>query len=330
MCLLEVPLQRVQEHHSTLYLSDPKCRIGNGADTIYMKKTNLLLAFALVVGMTTTMTAAPLTSSPVTKIYPGACPSIAMTVDEEDVAVMQPAVTSVSGKDVEVTIFGEKFAVEKQFTIPNVVVNWEYRDDYSKGVTVPWGLWIESADMQSVVVSKNFFVKNNKWCVTFLHRSEVTGEIEFLVIDEDGNNLGTLPESESDPCIFLDTFIYGTPFLLLLADDETGGNNYYDYFQLYTFTGNSGVENKKVASISAAYPNPLAAGQTLNVTFENEADDATYFTVLDMRGRQVYRRKIKSGETSCQISGARFGHGQFIYTIVYGNGESVSGKLLSE
>lgn len=289
-----------------------------------MKKTNLLLAFALVVGMTTTMTAAPLTSSPVTKIYPGGCPSIAMTVDEDDVAVMQPAVTSVSGKDVEVTIFGEKFAVEKQFTIPNVVVNWESRYDYSKGATIPYGLWIESADLQSVVVTKNFFVKNNKWCVTFLHREESTRDTEYIVIDEDGNNLGILPKSEAVPCIFLDSFYCGTPFILL-GDEEPEST-----FQLYTFTGNSGVENKKVASFSAAYPNPLPAGQTLNVTFENEADDATYFTVLDMWGRQVYRRKIKPGETSCQISGARFGHGQFIYTIVYGNGESVSGKLLSE
>lgn len=264
---------------------------------------------AIVLAMTAK---AELTATPVTEVYPRSCPSAAMEVDNDGIASFYPAVVYASGTDVEVVIFDEKFSILKKFTL---------KDALDATVSELTGLWIESIDMQSVVVSKNFFAKNDKWCVTVQQGSYSSAVI--TVIDEDGKELGTLPQSSEEPCLFLDGFSFGTPYLLI-------SNGYGESFQLYTFTGNAGVEASKVASFPKAYPNPLPAGAAFTVDFAQAADNATFFTVLDMNGRQVYRTKVKPGETSFELSGARFGHGQYVYTVVYGNGEAVSGKLLAE
>lgn len=88
---------------------------------------------------------------------------------------------------------------------------------------------------------------------------------------------------------------------------------------------------KPVATLgSNAYPNPLPAGRTLTVDFQKAADDATYFSITDMTGRQVYRHKVKAGETSCQFNNRRLGHGHYVYTVIYKDGTSVSGRLMAE
>lgn len=138
-----------------------------------------------------------------------------------------------------------------------------------------------------------------------------------------------LPEMQrgSDANIFLDGFYMGTPYLHIATFDNNNGN---ESFQLYTFTGQSGIEPMKVASFSRAYPNPLPSGQTFNVELSKPADDATFFTVVDMNGRQVLRRRIAAGESSYQLSGSRFGHGHYVYIVVYKDGESVTGRLMAE
>ena len=252
---------------------------------------------------------------------------MAMTVDEEDVAVMHPAVAYESGKDVEVVIFGEKFTVQKQFTLHDVLT--EHKYDGSEDISL-YNLWIESADLQGVAVSRNFFVKNDKWCVVLCYSTgSYLDRVDRLkVIDEDGNILGELPEMQrgDDANIFLDGFFMGTPYLLIPTYDEN------ETFHLYTFTGTgqSGIEPMKVTTLSRAYPNPLPAGQMLNVELSKPADEATYFSVIDMNGRQVLRRKIPAGESSYQLSGSRFGHGHYVYTVIYKDGESVTGRLMAE
>lgn len=260
--------------------------------------------------------------------YPVPCPNMAMTVDEEDVAVMQPAIAYESGKDVEVVIFGEKFTVEKQFTLHDVLT--EHKDDGSDDISL-YKLWVKSADLQSVVVSRNFFAKNDKWCVLLCYStgsySDRTDRLK--VVDEDGNILGELPEMQmgADASIFLDGFFMGTPYLYIQYDE-----NENESFRLYTFTGTgqSGIESMKVATLSRAYPNPLPSGQMFNVELSKPADGATFFSVTDMSGRQVLRRKIPAGESCYQLSGARFGHGHYVYTVIYKDGESVTGRLMAE
>lgn len=88
---------------------------------------------------------------------------------------------------------------------------------------------------------------------------------------------------------------------------------------------------KPIATLRGnAYPNPLPAGRTLTVDFQKAADDATYFSITDMTGRQVYRHKVKAGETSCQFNNRRLGHGHYVYTVIYKDGTSVSGRLMAE
>ncbi|MDE6153370.1 MAG: T9SS type A sorting domain-containing protein [Muribaculaceae bacterium] len=294
-----------------------------------MKK--LFLIFSVLSCMVVNVARAELTATSVISAgYPVANPRIAMTVDEENVAVMQPAVVYESGKDVEVVIFGQNFTVAKQFTLHDVVT--EHKYDGTEDVSLS-NLWIESADLQSVVVSRNFFAKNDKWCVLLCYSSGLHSDDaqSYKVIDEDGNILGELPGMkfgyEAD--IFLDQFYCGTPYLLVPVEYGYNGD---DTFMLYTFTGTgqSGIEPTKVAALSSAYPNPLPLGQTFNVELSKPADDATFFSVIDMNGRQVLRRKIAAGESSYRLSGARFGRGHYVYTVIYKDGESVTGRLMAE
>lgn len=289
-----------------------------------MKKLFLLLPAAMI--MAANIVHAELTPQPaIPTSYPTYCPQIALTVDEEEVGVMQPAVAYESGNDIEVVIFGEKFAVEKKFTIHDFAT--KYNTDAYDDIYLA-DMWVESTDIQNVVVTRNFFANNNKWCVLLcLKKGDYSNLAQkYIVVDEDGNLMGNLPQVPrgSDPNIFFDGFYNGTPFLLISEYD----NDSNETFQLYTFTGQAGIEPVKVASFAKAYPNPLPAGQIFHVDLAQAADEATYISVVDMNGRQVLRKKVAYGETSCQISGIR--HGQYIYTVIYKNGESVSDKLIAE
>lgn len=239
---------------------------------------------------------------------------MAMTVNNENVAVMQPACVYQSGSDIRVIIYSadNKFTVEEQFTISNVKT-----DNCNLS-----GLWIESADLASVVVTKNFFVKNDKWCVSF--SSYANGEI-YQIIDEDGNSLGYLPAG-SEVNIYLDRFYQGTPYLLVSEYDSQSDRS---TSRLYTFTDESGVESVAVP-MSKAYPNPLPSGETFTVELETPADNATFFSVTDMKGRQVFRGRVPAGESTYKVPGLHVGHGHYIYTVVYSNGEIASGRLMAE
>lgn len=253
---------------------------------------------------------AEVTATALTGVYP-LHPQTAMAVDDENRAQFQAAVVLETEKEVTVIIFDENLSIEKQITLP-----------VSEGTSFE-ELYTSSLDMVDIEVTKNFFVKNDKWCVTFRNRLD-SGGSELIIIDEDGKHVGTLPAELYSEYIFFSNITHGIPYWLVYVDDNNR------FFQLYTFTGKAGVEANKVAPFTKAYPNPLPAGATFTVDFDQVADDATFFTVLDMNGRQVYRSKVKHGETSFELSGARFGHGQYVYTVVYGNGEAVSGKLLAE
>lgn len=289
-----------------------------------MKK--ILLIFAAIFAMAANAAYAELTATPVTGWYPGGdSPEAAMLVDEEEVAVLTPVVVYESGNDVEVVFlggFGDGIHVGKHFTLHDVLRGNRYEPD---AVHLD-GLWIESADIATVMVSKNFFVKNDKWCVIFKHILADGNSEELIVIDEDGNNLGVLPDPDAIfHQIFLDGFYCGTPYLCVSKENSEDAD-----FRLYTFTGKAGVVANKVTSISGAYPNPLPAGQTLTVSLDRAADNATFFTVTDMSGRQAYRSRVTPGENSFRLSGKRFGHGRYVYTVIYGDGESVSGNLMAE
>lgn len=296
-----------------------------------MKK--LVLFFSVLIGMAANVTRAEITATPVFPAgYLAETPEIAMTVDEDNMAVMQRAMVYESGRDVEVVIFGEKFTVEKQFTLHDVVTERDNNGSYvSKDYVSLYNLSIKEIDSE-VMVSRNFFVKNNKWCVVLRYStgSYPDGVRWYKVMDEDGNLLGEIPEMSKWEWanILLDGLYKGTPYLFVGKGSGFGGET----CQLYTFTGTgqSGIEPVKVAALSRAYPNPLPSGQTFNVELSKPADEATFFSVVDMNGRQVLRRKIPFGESCYRLSGSRFGRGHYVYTVIYKDGESVTGRLMAE
>ena len=286
-----------------------------------MKKLNLL--FSVLLCLSASAVKAEITPNPV---FPepqyGYKPEMAMSVDNDGQAVFQPAVVEQKGNDIEVTVFGTKFVVEKQFTLKNVLKSgYEacYCDD----------LYLETGDMFDIFATRNFFVKNDKWCIVVVNYNNNADNEIAIVFDEDGNELGDVSfvRTRSMCNIVLDGIYKGTPYLLECYEDKVGGD---DYFQLYTFNGTNSIQAVKAASFNAAYPNPLPAGQTFTVDFAEPADDATFFCVIDMNGRQVYRRKLAPGQTTYKLTGSRFGRGNYVYTVVYGDGHAASGKLIAE
>ena len=284
-----------------------------------MKKLNLLFSVLLCLSASTAK--AEITPNPVfSEPQYGYGIDIAMSVGNDGQAAFQPAVVHGSGDDIEVIVYGPKFAVETRFTLENVLkTEPEYDNCYSDG------LYLSTADLEEIMVTRNFFVKNDKWCILVV-KSGTGGKIKVTVIDEDGNELGDVSslynKNNRYLQVVLDGFYKGTPYVLYEPE--------YKHFQLCTFTGTNSIQAVKAASFNAAYPNPLPAGHTFTVDFAEPADDATFFCVIDMNGRQVYRRKLAPGQTTYKLTGSRFGRGNYVYTVVYGDGHAVSGKLIAE
>ena len=188
---------------------------------------------------------------------------------------------------------------------------------------------MESLDCVDIIVSKNFFVKNDKWCAaTFKYKNGYNFDEGGLltVYDEDGNNLGSFTVSES-PDIWLSKVYDGVPFLMISVYNR---ESYTTSRTFYTFTGESSV-NPVVAmqKSTVGYPNPVSQGGTFTVELGKEADHSTRFVVLDMNGRRVMSRNIKPGSTDFSLSN-RFATGHYIFNVIYGDGTVESGRLLSE
>ena len=238
----------------------------------------------------------------------------AMVVNDEGwVSSIRSASVVESGNDATFTIYDDHLNVEKTFTLHGIIDEYTHIDK----------IWVESLDCTNIIVSKNFFVKNDKWCVaTSKYKNGYDGEGFLTVYDEDGNNLGSFTVSE-EPDIWLSYAYEGVPFLLI-TDYNTHSET------LYTFTGESSV-NPVVAMQKSAvgYPNPVSQGGTFTVVLGKEADRSTRFVVLDMNGRSVMSRNIKPGSTDFSLSN-RFANGHYIFNVIYGDGTVESGRLLSE
>ena len=277
-----------------------------------MKKQILSLLIALAV-----CTGAAFAQITPTLAYTGKRPKIAMDVNSSNTAEFLPVGVEESGDDVEVALLNSLFSAERQFTIKNAL-----RNNTGGNTGYIKELYIESFDTEPVMLTRNFFVKNDKWCAV------VSLSEAYYLIDEDGNNLGTLPDelfsNEQLGDIYLSGFDKGTPFWGV-------GDGFKDiYYNMYTFTGKAGIEPTLVSSFKSAYPNPLPAGEAFNVSLPQPADDATFFCVTDMKGRQVCRRKVTAGETTYSLTGSRFSHGHYVYTVIYGDGTTASGRLMAE
>ena len=240
-----------------------------------------------------------------------------MVVGDRDgwVSSIRAASVVKSGNDATFTIYDDHLNVEKTFTLHGIIDEYTNIED----------TWVDSFDGLLIIVSKNFFVKNDKWCVATskYYNNNDSGEgILITVYDEDGNNLGRFTVSDFYH-IWLSQAYEGVPFLMI-------GNYDTESETLYTFTGESSVSPVVAMQKSAVgYPNPVSHGGTFTVVLGKEADHSTRFVVLDMNGRRVMSRNIKPGSTDFSLSN-RFANGHYIFNVIYGDGTVESGRLLSE
>ena len=275
-----------------------------------MKK--ILFILGVLLSMQSIPAMAQVTPKPVLQI--NSSMQGAMVVNDEGwVSSIRSASFVESGNDATFTIYDDHLNVEKTFTLHGIIDEYTHIEE----------IWVESLDCTNIIVSKNFFVKNDKWCVaTSKYKNVYDGEGLLTVYDEDGNNLGSFTVSD-EPDIWLSYAYEGVPFLLTW-DPNTSSNTYF------TFTGESSVNPVAAMQKSAVgYPNPVSQGGTFTVVLGKEADHSTRFVVLDMNGRRVMSRNIKPGSTDFSLSN-RFANGHYIFNVIYGDGTVESGRLISE
>lgn len=274
-----------------------------------MKK--ILFILGVLLSMHSVTVLAQVTPKPVLQI--NSSMDGAMVVGDEDwVSSIRSASVVESGNDATITIYDDQLNVEKTFTLHGIIDEDTHIED----------LWVQSLDCVDIIVSKNFFVKNDKWCVAT--NKYISYEEGLLTVyDEDGNNLGSFTVSNQSTGIWLSYVYEGVPFLRM-------GDDFTDVYTYYTFTGESSV-NPVVAmqKSTVGYPNPVSQGGTFTVELGKEADHSTLFVVLDMNGRRVMSRNIKPGSTDFSLSN-RFATGHYIFNVIYGDGTVESGRLLSE
>lgn len=281
-----------------------------------MKK--ILFILGVLLSMQSVTVLAQVTPKPVLQID-GSMDGAMVVGDEGWLSSIRSASVVESGNDATFTIYNAQLNVEKAFTLHGIIDEDTHIQD----------IWVESLDCVDIIVSKNFFVKNDKWCAaTFKYKNGYNFDEGGLltVYDEDGNNLGSFTVSES-PDIWLSKVYDGVPFLMISVYNR---ESYTTSRTFYTFTGESSV-NPVVAmqKSTVGYPNPVSQGGTFTVELGKEADHSTRFVVLDMNGRRVMSRNIKPGSTDFSLSN-RFATGHYIFNVIYGDGTVESGRLLSE
>lgn len=258
-----------------------------------------------------------------TLVFDGQEFEAALNVNNDGIAELAYACINNSGSDLEIKILSKQLTVEKQFTVKNTTNKWNEEHYY---FLEDFNIGSFDARTYDVVVTRNFLVKNDKWCVVVSHDVD-DNTTDYFVVDEDGNNLGNFPRRLSNGSdyedIVLSEFTHGVPYMIYYNGEQ-------EYYAFYTFTGKTGIEPTMVSSFKSAYPNPLPAGETFNVSLPRAADDATFFCVTDMKGRQVCRRKVAPGETTYSLTGSRFSRGHYVYTVIYGDGTTASGRLMAE
>ena len=138
-----------------------------------MKKIFFILVLLLSMQSVTVM--AQVTPKTVLQINGGYMGG-AMVVGDRDgwVSSIRAASVVKSGNDATFTIYDDHLNVEKTFTLHGIIDEYTHIEE----------IWVESLDCTNIIVSKNFFVKNDKWCVaTSKYKNGYDGEGFLTVYD---------------------------------------------------------------------------------------------------------------------------------------------------
>lgn len=188
----------------------------------------------------------------------------------------------------------------------------EYTRTYNRGTE----LESNGVTRETIVATKNIFTSDNKWTVFI---SEKEG---YCLYDEDGNRLGLLPLDGARGEIWFRDVKNTQPFFFTIRNNT---------MTVWDFKGNSaGAYSPQVRTVLSGYPNPLPKGETFTVELPKVSDGRTVVVVTDMSGRQVYRDGVAQGQETVRITPDSVAEGMLIYTVIYGDGETVSGRLIAK
>lgn len=237
--------------------------------------------------------------------------------------------------DIEYTVYDENFSITDHFTLKGLYINAikeENGHEYKYNVSIPYQEYPLGYDIPYIILTKGVFTTDGKWCAII---QEYSGNREtkcFTVYKQDNSKVGeftlSIVEKYGNKEMLSPHFVFGKPLsgkVYVAEYDE------YKKMTVYSFTDQNGLLTPTVlAKTAAAWPNPLPQGSPLTIELGREASHGTFVTFSDMRGRLVDRIAIGHGETIFTVTPRSLSRGAYIYTVYFGDGEVVAGKLISE
>lgn len=240
--------------------------------------------------------------------------------------------------DVKFIIYDGNFAVVEQFTIKGIY-KYIRKDNFREEHKVE-KLTVLGYDFPNVVLTKGVFTNDGKWCVIVEECDNEGGgyPTAYCVYDQDSNKIGYFDPGKdkhdrlNNLYIVFDRPLGCKPYLATYYegyDEEVGG--YVHYGTIYSFTNQSGLSSPKIISRKVlAYPNPLPQGAILTIELGREVPEGTFVTFSDMRGRVIDKSHIDPGVDSFTVTPRNVSKGACVYTIYFGDGDVLSGKLLAD
>lgn len=205
------------------------------------------------------------------------------------------------------TVYDTHFNETKRFTIP-------YDEGFYYNV-----IECNGVTRVALLAVKGVFTTDGKWTV-FVQDEDGSG-----LYDEDGKRIGSLPGYGGE--LYFTDLANTDPVFISKSYDDNGKT----IWNVWDFKGNSaGAYSPQVRTVLSGYPNPLPKGETFTVELPKVSDGRTVVVVTDMSGRQVYRDGVAQGQETVRITPDSVAEGMLIYTVIYGDGETVSGRLIAK
>jgi len=258
----------------------------------------------------------------------------ALDGDKRYLATMEEIRVNETSSDALITIYNTDFSIKEQFTIKGAfsyVIKTNDNGTKSKDWTSEvLSIYFDLSET-GIIASRGLFTKDGSWVIFKRVRDadyKYLGDWEGQLYSSNNKKVCSLKEYglTGYGTIGLSEITTGTPFYYSGYTDEQGCRR----TTIWSFEDVNGVVTPKaVASNVKAYPNPLPSGTPLSLELDREADSNTILTITDLDGRQVYRERVRPGKANVQVS-PKFSRGLHIYTVIYSDGESFSGKVAAE